>query len=337
MYGPTETTIWSTMFRLDASAPGDDAVASIGRPIANTQVYILDGQLRPVPIGVPGALYIGGEGLALRYRNLPALTAERFIPDPFGAGNGRIYQTGDIARYRESGDIEYLGRSDHQVKLRGYRIETAEIEAVLATHAHVGQAVVDARTDAGGEKRLVAWYVPLDHQAVTTAELRDHLRRKLPDYMIPALFVAEARLPMTANGKVDRKALREPGQRQDRAASYVAPRTGWETTLVRLWQEILRVPRVGIEDNFFELGGHSLKATAFLARLQRETGARLGLVDMFRFPTVAALAANFPRDGHDQIAASDDRVHRDEGDGFADSNEGIRAATAEELEILGRL
>ena len=340
MYGPTETTVWSTMRKLERNDVRRDAVESIGRPIANTQVYILDRQMRPVPIGVPGDLHIGGDGLALRYRNLPELTAERFLPHPFeSGGNRRVYKTGDIARYRENGDIEYLGRSDQQVKLRGFRIETAEIEAVLTTHPGIGHVVVDAREDAAGDKRLIAWYVPLHGRPLPAAELRDHLKRKLPDYMIPALFVATATLPTTPNGKVDRKALREPDQDQDRTAAYVAPRTEWEQTLVRLWQEILNVPRLGIHDNFFERGGHSLKATAFLARLQRETGVRLGLVDVFRYPSVAGLAANCVAHGGDGpiiVSPADSRL---DGTGsLPDADHGgIRPATAEELEILGRL
>jgi Phosphopantetheine attachment site/AMP-binding enzyme/AMP-binding enzyme C-terminal domain len=285
---------------------------------------------------VPGDLYIGGDGLALRYRNLPKLTAERFLPHPFErGGNRRVYKTGDIARYRESGDIEYLGRSDQQVKLRGFRIETAEIEAVLTTHPELRHVVVDAREDAAGDKRLIAWYVPAHEQALSAAELRDHLKQKLPDYMIPALFVAMPTLPTTPNGKVDRKALSEPGQEQGRSAIYLAPRTEWEQTLVRLWQEILNVPKLGIHENFFELGGHSLKATAFLARLQRETGVRLGLIDVFRYPSVAALAANCLAEGSDRASIDS---HAEEAGSVSKADHGaIRPATADELEILGRL
>jgi hypothetical protein len=190
-----------------------------------------------------------------------------------------------------------------------------------------------------GDKRLIAWYIPLHGQPLPAAELRDHLKRTLPDYMIPALFVVTATLPATPNGKVDRKALREPDQEQDRTTAYVAPRTEWEQTLVRLWQEVLNVPRIGIHDNFFALGGHSLKATAFLARLQRETGVRLGLVDVFRYPSVAGLAANCVAQGSDGpivVSPADSRL--DGSGSFSDADHGdVRPATAEELEILGRL
>jgi acyl-coenzyme A synthetase/AMP-(fatty) acid ligase len=197
MYGPTETTIWSTARRLERNEGATrDAIEPIGRPIANTQAYVLDAELRPLPIGVQGELYIGGDGLAAGYRNLPELTAQRFLPHPFSGDRSlRLYRTGDLARYRENGDIEYHGRTDHQIKLRGFRIEAGETEAVLNTHPGIRQAVVDARKHAAGEKRLIARYVGLGARCRRPS--CDHIRRKLPDYMIPALFACVAEVPMT--------------------------------------------------------------------------------------------------------------------------------------------
>jgi amino acid adenylation domain-containing protein len=344
MYGPTETTVWSTSRKLDRNdGVRRDAVETIGRPIANTEVYILDRQLRPVPVGVPGDLYIGGEGLAAGYRNLAELTAEKFFAHPFNRDR-RVYKTGDIARYRDNGDIEYLGRTDHQVKLRGFRIELGEIEAALAAHPDIQHAVVDAREDAAGDKRLIGWYVSSHGRELPAAALREYLQRKLADYMIPALFVRVAALPMTPNGKVDRKVLTEPDQAYSRTAAYEAPRTKWEETLARLWQDVLNISSVGIHDNFFELGGHSLKATAFIARLQTETGVHLNLVDVFRYPSVATLAAHLVTNGGGsptivgpaatasaKIPPNPDGASTDEARRHV-----IRPATAEELELLNR-
>jgi len=336
MYGPTETTVWSTFRKLERDGLGrGGAIASIGRPIANTEVYILDRCLRPVPIGVPGDLYIGGDGLAAGYRNLPELTAEKFLPHPFSHDpNRRVYKTGDIARYRDNGDLEYFGRADQQVKLRGFRIELGEIEAILAAHPEIQQAVAEIRGDGAGDKRLIAWYVSSHGQELSPMGLRAHLRRKLPDYMVPDLLVSVSALPMTASGKVDRKALAEPDQGPSRAAAYQAPQSQWEQTLARLWEEILNIPRVGVHDNFFELGGHSLKATAFVARLEKETGVHLTLVDIFRHPSVAALAA------HSVESKEGPTVVEPAAAAFPTApsgSQGISAATDEELELLDRL
>jgi hypothetical protein len=336
MYGPTETTVWSTFRKLCyGDVVQDAAVESIGRPIANTEVYILDRHLRPVPIGVPGDLYIGGDGLAVGYRNLRELTAQRFLPHPFsGDPNRRLYKTGDNARYRDNGDIEYLGRADQQVKVRGFRIELGEIEAVLATHPDVQQAIADARVSRTGDKRLIVWYVSSHSRELSPVGLREHLKLKLPDYMIPALFVAVSALPMTPNGKVDRKALAEPDQGYSQAAAYQEPQTEWEQTLAHLWEQVLNVSRIGIHDDFFELGGQSLKATAFIARLQRETGVHLTLVDIFRHPSVAALAAHSMEsfEGRSPIIGSAEPVFP-----IGQGDEGISPATDEELEMLERL
>jgi len=293
MYGPTETTIWSTIRQLEGpSGARRDAIESIGRPIANTEIYILDRDLRPVPLGVPGELYIGGDGLALGYHNLPELTEEKFLPHPFfDDPKRRVYKTGDTARYRDDGDIEYLGRTDQQVKLRGFRIELGEIESVLAAHPDVAVAAVDARSDRDGDKCLVAWYVSSNGQDLSVSGLREHLKDQLPDYMLPVRFVRLANLPMTPNGKVDRNALAEPTGDAGATATYEPPRTDWERNVARLWEDVLKVARVGVHDNFFELGGHSLKAALLITRLKKETGARLELIDVFYHPTVAELAS----------------------------------------------
>jgi aryl carrier-like protein len=258
------------------------------------------------------------------YWMLPDLTADRFLPalgvDPEG---GRTYRTGDRVRWTASGRLHYFGRFDQQIKLRGYRIELGEIEAVLAGHPGVSQAVLDLRD----EDRLIAWYVGADGGPVPAAELRAHVRSRLPAYMVPAAFVPVPRFPLTANGKVDRKALPEPDPDFDRAVAYEPPRTEWEQRLARLWQDVLKVPRVGVNDNFFELGGHSLKAAAFTARLQSETGTRLDLIDVFRQPTLVALARLAQERGTDALPAI----------GTVAGGPGIRPATAEELDILERL
>jgi amino acid adenylation domain-containing protein len=337
MYGPTETTVWSTMHRLaPATGASPGPVEAIGRPIANTEIYILDRHMRPVPAGVPGEIHIGGTGLATSYRNRPELTASRFPPHPFSDDCGqRIYRTGDLGRFRRNGDVEYLGRSDRQIKLRGFRIEPGEVEAVLVTHAEIGQAAVDVRSDAAGDRRLIAWYVASHGRDVPAAVLRGHLRRQLADYMIPALFVRVGALPTTPNGKVDLKALAEP----DRVPTgvYEAPRTAWEATLARLWLDILSVPRIGRHDNFFELGGHSLKATAFIARLQQETGLRLELVDVFRHPTLGALAARCASGAAGPVIGGPASPLTDAVlSAVVTAQDDIPPATAEELEMLDR-
>jgi amino acid adenylation domain-containing protein len=283
LYGPTETTIWSTVAPL-----GDGDRISIGRPLWNTRVYVLDGQLRPVPIGVAGELYIGGVGLARGYLGRPGLTAERFIPDPFGRG-GRLYRTGDLGRWREDGDLEFLGRIDTQVKVRGYRIELGEIEAVLGAHPGVRQAVVVAREDEPGERRLVAYVVGEDGAAPAAGELRAHLKSRLPEYMVPSAFVPVAALPLTPSGKIDRKALLAPEVRPD-VGAYVAPRTPTEEVLCGIWCELLKLDRVGVNDNFFELGGHSLLAMRVIAYVRRAFGVELPLRMLFDVQTVSQLS-----------------------------------------------
>ncbi len=289
MYGPTETTIWSTLHRVEVA----DGPIPIGRPIANTQVYLLDSRLEPVPIGVAGELYIGGDGVARGYLNRPELTAERFVPDPFSADpHARLYRTGDLARYRADGTIDFLGRADDQVKVRGFRIELGEIEAALSGHPAVQQSAVVVRQDGTGEKRLVAYLVPREDQPVPTpGDLRSFLRSTLPEYMIPALFVALDEMPLTANGKVNRRALPAPlDARPDLAATYVAPRTEMEAELAQMVADVLGLERVGVHDSFFDLGGNSLLATRLIFQVRERFQTPVLLRSLFEEPTVAGLA-----------------------------------------------
>jgi amino acid adenylation domain-containing protein len=312
-YGPTEATVWSTVAELS----DDSEKPSIGRPIANTQVYILDSHLQPVPIGVPGELYIGGDGLARGYINQPKLTTERFIPNPFSHKPGeRLYKTGDLARYRRDGNIEFLGRIDEQVKIRGFRIELGEIEAVLNQHPEVREAVAIAK-DVSGNKRLVAFVVPnsrsgFNQDATGTCEsadkpastnpkskiqnpksndLRHFLKAKLPEYMIPSAFVMLETLPLLPNGKVDRRALKALStDKTELAEDFIAPRTPTEEAIAKIWAEVLKCERVGVRDNFFELGGDSLLAVRLMAQIHKQFERELPLSTLFLTPTVEGLA-----------------------------------------------
>ena len=294
LYGPTETTIWSAVNRVDAEeARIGDAAVAIGRPIANTQIYVLDRMGQPVPIGVAGELHIGGAGLARGYLNRPELTAEKFIVNPFTVGPGaRLYKTGDRACYRTDGKIKYLGRSDNQVKLRGHRIELGEIEAVLSGLWAVHEAVVLAREDVPGDKRIVAYVVASQEAPLKTSELSSFLKQKLPEYMIPSAFVLLDALPLTPNGKVDRRALPAPDQaRPQLEEAFVAPRSPIEEAVAGIWSHVLGLERIGIHDSFFELGGHSLLATQIVSALRKTFQVELPLRSLFETPTVAGLAA----------------------------------------------
>jgi amino acid adenylation domain-containing protein len=290
VYGPTEATTFATWHEVDV-IPADAQPLPIGRPIANTRVYVLDENRQPVPVGVAGELYIGGEGLARGYFGQPELTAERFGPDPFAQRPGaRMYRSGDRARYRPDGNIEFLGRLDHQLKLRGFRIEPGEIEAVLAGHAAVREALVLLREDVPGDPRLVAYVVARD-AAIAVADLRAWLMPLLPDYMLPSAFVLMAALPLTPNGKIDRNALPRPEARDAAiAATFVAPRDPVEEVLAAIWAGVLGIERVGVEDNFFELGGDSLLAIQVLSRLRDRLGIELSVRSFFEAPTIADLA-----------------------------------------------
>ncbi|MEL5306740.1 amino acid adenylation domain-containing protein [Serratia nevei] len=291
LYGPTEAAVDVTAWHCSREA--DRVSVPIGRPIANTRIYLLDERGQPVPLGAVGELYIGGVQVARGYLNRPELTAERFLADPFAPG-GRMYRTGDVARYLANGDIEYLGRNDQQVKIRGFRIECGEIEAALATHPAVREAVVDARA-VGDDKRLVAWVVPAADVAEETlaGALRQHVSAALPDYMVPSAWVVVAALPLSPNGKLDRRALPEPQGVQSQAA-YEAPQGEHETLLAAIWRELLNVERVGRHDNFFELGGHSLLAVRLTNRLQQMEW-QLPLQVLFANPTLLALAQQLRR------------------------------------------
>ena len=285
MYGPTETTIWSAASRVAAGQP-----PMIGAPIANTQFYVLDGRLQPVPLGVAGELHIGGEGLARGYLNRPELTAEKFVADPFRSGTGaRLYKTGDLVRYRGEGRLEFLSRMDQQVKIRGFRIELGEIEASLRRHANVREAVVAARPGQAGEKRLVAYVVARQQPAPTAAELQRLAAEHLPDYMVPTVFMILDALPLTPNGKVDRKSLPEP-EAQIETNEFVPPVTAAEIAMAKLWCEVLALKQVGLHDNFFLLGGHSLVATQLISRLEKFHGVEVTLREIFDSPTVAEMS-----------------------------------------------
>ena len=288
MYGPTETTVWSSAHCVRS---GENPVP-IGRPLANTQLYVLDGQLQPVPVGVPGELFIGGTGVARGYLGQPGLTAERFLTHPLAPGAGaRLYRTGDRARYRPDGTLEFLGRLDHQVKIRGHRIELGEIEAVLGRHPAVKQAVTRLWEDALREPRLVAYVVTADGSEPPVADLKRYLREHLPEPLVPAAFVGLAVLPLTSGGKVDRKALPPPPTARAAAtAAFVAPRTEMERAVAAIWQELLGINEVGLEDNFFDLGGHSLLVVQAQAKLRERLHLDVPVVKLFQHPSVGSLA-----------------------------------------------
>ncbi|HET7460396.1 MAG TPA: amino acid adenylation domain-containing protein, partial [Longimicrobium sp.] len=289
-YGPTEATVWCTLEEVEEVAE-DAPTVLIGRPIPNARAYVLDPAGEPLPVGVPGDLCIGGDGVVRGYLGRPGLTAERFVPDPFATEpGGRMYRTGDRARWRDGGKLEFLGRLDDQVKIRGFRIEPGEVEAAMAAYPGVREARVMMREDQPGDKRLVAYVVG----SVEVDGLRAHLGQSLPEYMVPQAIVALDRLPLNANGKVDRKALPVPQYAAD-ADRYVAPRTPTEEVLAGIWAEVLRLERVGVEESFFDLGGHSLLATRVAARVRGVFGVELPLRAVFERPVVSGLAAEIER------------------------------------------
>ena len=289
-YGPTETTVSATLYRIPIHISTADEVP-IGSPLAGVKAYILDANQQPVPIGVPGELYIGGDGLARGYLNRPELTQEKFIPNPFSdQPSERLYKTGDLARYLIDGNIEYLGRIDNQVKIRGFRIELGEVEAVLTQHPAIRETVVIARENIALDKQLVAYVVPHQEPAPTNSDLRRFLKAQLPDYMMPSAFVVLEALPLTPNGKVDRRALPQPELRPELEPTFVAPQTPTEELVASIWEKVLRVSQVGINDNFFELGGHSLLATQLLLQVNDACRVELPLSKLFEAPTVASLS-----------------------------------------------
>ncbi len=292
-YGPTETTVGVATYRVENDRTGRlPAIPPIGRPIANTQIYLLDSHRQPVPVWVSGELHIGGASLARGYLNRPELTAERFIPNPFSdEPRACLYKTGDLARYLPDGNIEFLGRIDHQVKIRGFRIELGEIEAILGQHPAVQETVVMAREDIPGEKQLAAYLVANKESAASISELRSFLKEKLPDYMVPSAFVLLDALPLTPNGKVDRQALPVPDQaRLEVGESREAPRTPLESLIAEIWQDVLHVDRVSVYDNFFDLGGHSLLSLQVVAKLEKSIGLQINPGEMI-FQTLGQLAS----------------------------------------------
>ncbi len=302
LYGPTEAAIDVTYWACQPQRMLP--VVPIGRPVANTQLYILDPHLQPVPIGVPGELHIGGVQVARGYLNRPELTAEKFIRDPFSTNSdARLYKTGDLARYWPDGTIEFLGRIDNQVKIRGFRVELGEIEAVLGQHPELRENIVTVREDSPGDKRLVAYVVPHQGRTPTTSALQRFLRERLPEYMVPAVFVPLHAMPLTPNGKLDRRALPAPGPgRPELEQAYMAPQTRLEQCLARLWCEVLRLDRVGIHDNFFDLGGDSIQGSILINKLQQHLQDPIYIVALFDAPTVAAFAAFLAANYRDAVS-----------------------------------
>ena len=309
LYGPTEAAIDVTYW----PCTGDrSAEVPLGRPIWNTQLYVLDGSLGPVPSGVAGELYIAGAGLARGYLNRAGLTAERFVADPHGVPGARMYRTGDLARWRHDGVLEFLGRADAQVKLRGFRIELGEIEAVLLRQDGVAQAAVVVREDGAGGQRLIGYVVAAAGAAIEQQAMRTALGRHLPDYMVPAAIVALEALPLTPNGKLDRRALPAPELAAGHGI-YRAPRSPQEAILCELFAEVLGVPRVGVDDSFFELGGHSLLATRLISRVRMALDVEVGIRSLFEAPSVAQLGPKLAEQpqcdagaAHGAAAAGDD-------------------------------
>jgi amino acid adenylation domain-containing protein len=334
VYGPTETTMHVTVW--ECRQGGEERIVPIGRPVGNTQAYILDENMQPVPTGLPGELCIGGVQVARGYLNRPELTAERFIADPFSNQEGRkLYRTGDLTRFRPDGGIEFLGRIDHQVKVRGYRIELGEIESVLRQHNSISDAIVMAREDVPGDKRLVGYVVGKSDQKLKISELHNHLLAKLPDYMAPSAFVVLDRMPLLSNGKVDRNALPAPEySRQVLAEEYVAPRDEVEQSLALIFAEVLGLDTIGVHDNFFLLGGHSLSATQVIIRLREKLHADVPLRRIFEEPTVSGLAAAVEEF---KTRPQDDRIEvisRDSDEDAEPLSAMLEQMTKEELQAL---
>jgi len=287
LYGPTETTVWSAAHRITR----DESPVPIGRPIANTQIYILDAHLRLVPAGAPGELFIAGEGVKRGYLNRPELTAEKFIPDTIhGGSSDRMYRTGDLARYRFNGDIEFLGRIDNQVKILGFRIEPEEIEAILGQHPGVRAIAVVAREDVPGEKKLIAYVVPRE-QPVTAAELRGYAQNRLPAHMVPSAFVIVDALLYTPNRKVDKKALAALALPTVGSAPPEITGAGLEMMIAGIFKEALGIDEVGVQDNFFDLGANSLVVAEVAVALRNTLGRDIPLTDLFQYPTIRTLTA----------------------------------------------
>jgi amino acid adenylation domain-containing protein len=325
-YGPTECSddVTHEFVRREEEAEG--AQVPVGRPLQNTRLYVVNSTLEPAPVGVAGELLVGGDGVGRGYLGEAKLTAERFIPDPFsGEAGGRLYRTGDLVKYLADGRVEFLGRLDEQVKVRGHRIELGEIESALLRHESVREAVVVVREDAPGDRRLVAYLSGAGEAPPVVSELRSFLKETLPEYMVPAAFVVLDSLPLTANGKVDKKALPAPdASGAELTEGYVAPRNATEETLAGIWSQVLGVERVGAEDNFFELGGHSLLATQLMSRVLLEFGVQVGLRSFFEEPTVAGLALAVVQEQAAQTDEAEMAAILAELDGLAEDAEGAQ-------------
>ena len=290
-YGPTETHVVS-WFTLQGYPENWPELPPIGKPIADTQIHILDKRLQPVPIGVIGEIHIGGLSLARGYVGDPQHTSEKFIPNPFSREKGaRLYKTGDLARYLPDGNIQFLGRVDHQVKIRGYRIELGEIEAVLSRHQGIKDVVVSVSEETSGDKRLVAYVIPKEGKTPQNNELNEFLKKNLPEYMIPSFFVMMDAFPLTPSGKVSRRGLKSPKKiKRDGEIPLAAPRTPTEAEMTTIWMDVLGVGQIGIHDNFFHLGGHSLLATRIISRLKATFQVDFPLRILFESPTIAEIA-----------------------------------------------
>jgi len=304
VYGPTESTTFTTWFEVQSVA-AEATTVPIGKALSHTEIHVLDEYFQPVPNGIYGELFIGGNGLARCYLNEPALTAERFVPNPLGVTGGeRLYRTGDKVRLLHSGDVEFIGRLDQQIKLRGFRIELSEVESVLAGYPGIAECAVVASGDTSDSRRLVA-YVTTTVGTLQAGELRVYLKEKLPDYMIPSIFIQLEKLPLNANGKVDRRTLSaREAEISNIEKEYEGPTTRTEQLLCEIWSEVLKRERVGIHDNFFEIGGHSLLATQVISRMRQTFSVKVPLRKLFESPTVKSLAAlmEFEMEGRQDIA-----------------------------------
>jgi amino acid adenylation domain-containing protein len=319
LYGSTEVMADATAWRSTEAEP-----AAIGRPIDNVRAFVLDATMNVVATGLPGELYIAGEGLARGYWQRPGLTSERFVPSPFGNGE-RLYRTGDLVRWRNDGNLEYLGRTDQQVKLRGYRIELGEIETTLRGHESVKDAVVILRENIPGDRRLVAYFIAASEATAVAGELRAYLSRKLPEFMIPSAYVLLDALPLTPNGKIDRRALPVPSDDAVVRAKYVGPSTSIEEVLASIWCKVLDLERVGVDDNFFDLGGHSLLLTQMHFHLVKQIGREFPIAIVFQHPTIRALSAHLSGTGNqEEILLSTERGRRRRRSSKARSPQGWR-------------
>jgi aspartate racemase len=334
-YGPTENTTFTCCYRVPAGWTGGTSVP-IGKPVSNTQVYIVDEHGQPTPVGVPGELWIGGDGLARGYLNQPELTAKCFVANPFGKepNDSVLYRTGDLCRWLPDGNIEFLGRIDDQLKIRGFRVEPGEIEKVLAGHPAVAQVVVAAQNDNSGAKQLVAYAVLKESKAIEDSALTEFLRTKLPAYMVPSRVVQLPELPLTRNGKIDRGALLPPECFEDERIAVVDPRTLTESLLSEIWRELLGRKAVSISDNFFHLGGHSLLATQMISRIARTFGVELPVTTVFEAPTIEGIAGLIDKakhEGSEQLTSIRRRVRWESSKAVLEQLDKLSDTEVEEL------